>query len=76
MRRLERDDDEYPAQLRAVASAPEVLYVRGTLVSDDALAVAIVLVMVAYGVIRIRQARATPRNTAIEIGGEVAVGHG
>jgi len=41
-----------------------------------ALAVAIVLVMVAYGVIRIRQARATPRSTAIEIGGEVAVGHG
>ena len=41
-----------------------------------ALAVAIVLVMVAYGVIRIRQARATRRSTAIEIGGEVAVGHG
>jgi carbon starvation protein len=40
-----------------------------------ALAVAIVVVMVAYGVIRIRQARATPRNTAIEIGG-AAVGHG
>ena len=40
-----------------------------------ALAVAIVVVTVAYGIIRIRQARATPRNTAIEIG-EVAVGHG
>src|SRR5215813_7258918 len=41
-----------------------------------ALAVAIVVITVAYGIIRIRQARATPRNTAIEIGGEVAVGHG
>ena len=40
-----------------------------------ALAVAIVLVMVVFGVVRIRQARATPRNTAIEIGGAV-VGHG
>jgi carbon starvation protein CstA len=40
-----------------------------------ALAVAIVLVMVGYGVLRIRQARATPQNTAIEIGG-AAVGHG
>jgi carbon starvation protein len=40
-----------------------------------ALAVAIVVVMVAYGVLRIRQARATPQNTAIEIGG-AAVGHG
>jgi carbon starvation protein len=40
-----------------------------------ALAVGIVLVMIAYGVIRIRQARATPQNTAIEIGG-AAVGHG
>jgi carbon starvation protein len=40
-----------------------------------ALAVAIVLVMVVFGVVRIRQARATPQNTAIEIGG-AAVGHG
>ncbi len=40
-----------------------------------ALAVAIVIVVVAYGVIRVRQARATPRNTAIEIG-EAAVDHG
>ena len=40
-----------------------------------ALAVAIVLVMVGFGMVRIRQARATPRNTAIEIGG-AAVGHG
>jgi carbon starvation protein CstA len=40
-----------------------------------AVAVGIVLVMVAYGVLRIRQARATPQNTAIEIGG-AAVGHG
>jgi len=40
--RLEREDEEYPAQLRAVPSAPDVLYVRGTLEADDALAVAIV----------------------------------
>jgi hypothetical protein len=31
--------------------------------------------MVIFGVVSIRQARATPRNTAIEIG-EAAVGHG
>src|SRR5262249_19607167 len=42
VRLRERDDDEYPAQLRAVPSAPDVVYVRGTLVPDDALAVAIV----------------------------------
>ncbi|HEY1873120.1 MAG TPA: carbon starvation CstA family protein [Steroidobacteraceae bacterium] len=40
-----------------------------------AAAVAIVLIMVVFGVVRIRQARATPQNTAIEIGG-AAVGHG
>ena len=40
-----------------------------------ALAVTIVIVMVAYGIVRVRQARATPRSTAIEIG-EVAVDHG
>jgi carbon starvation protein len=40
-----------------------------------ALAVAIVVIMVVFGVVRIRQARATPSNTAIEIGG-AAVGHG
>ena len=40
-----------------------------------ALAVTIVVVVVAYGIVRVRQARATPRNTAIEIGG-AAVDHG
>ncbi len=40
-----------------------------------ALAVAIVIVVVAYGIMRVRQARATPRNTAIEIG-DAAVDHG
>ena len=30
-----------------------------------ALAVTIVIVMVAYGIVRVRQARATPRSTAI-----------
>jgi len=39
------------------------------------LAVAIVLTVMVYGVLRIRQARATPQNTAIEVGGAV-VGHG
>jgi carbon starvation protein len=40
-----------------------------------ALAVGIVLIMVVYGIARIRAARASPQNTAIEIGG-VAMGHG
>jgi carbon starvation protein len=40
-----------------------------------ALAVSIVLIMVVYGVLRIRTARATPQSTAIEIGA-AAVGHG
>jgi len=40
-----------------------------------ALAVGIVIVVVIYGIVRVSQARATPRNTAIEIG-DVAVGHG
>jgi DNA processing protein len=39
---ITRAGDEYPAQLAAVPSAPETLYVRGRLVTDDALAVAIV----------------------------------
>ena len=43
-----------------------------------ALAVAIVVTVVAYGIVRIRAARATPQNTAIEFGGPAgaAVGHG
>ena len=40
-----------------------------------ALAVAIVLIMVVYGVLRVRAARATPQSTAIEVGG-AAVGSG
>ena len=39
------------------------------------LAVAIVVTVAAYGVVRIRQARAKPQSTAIEVGGAV-VGHG
>jgi carbon starvation protein len=39
------------------------------------LAVAIVVTVVVYGVVRIRQARATPRSTAIEVG-EAVLGHG
>jgi DNA processing protein len=36
------NDEEYPDRLRSIASAPAILYVRGALVADDALAVAIV----------------------------------
>ena len=39
---ITRGCDEYPAQLAAVPSAPDTLYVRGQLVADDALAVAVV----------------------------------
>ena len=39
---ITRACDEYPAQLAAVPSAPETLYVRGRIVADDAFAVAIV----------------------------------
>jgi DNA processing protein len=42
MHRLERGDALYPAQLRELPDAPEVLYVRGRLERDDALAVAVV----------------------------------
>jgi DNA processing protein len=44
-------DDEYPERLRSIASAPAILYLRGTLAPDDALAVAIVGTrrMTAYG---------------------------
>jgi DNA processing protein len=42
MRRLEREDAEYPAPLREIPDAPEMLHVRGGLVRDDALAVALV----------------------------------
>ena len=40
-----------------------------------ALAVGIVLIMVVYGIVRVRAARASPQNTAIEVGG-AAMGHG
>ncbi len=36
------NDEEYPNQLRSIASAPAILYIRGTVTADDALAVAIV----------------------------------
>lgn len=38
----------------------------------DGLPVGILLIMVVYGVVRIRTARATPQRTAIEIGGVAA----
>jgi DNA processing protein len=42
MHRLERGDAHYPAQLSEIPDAPEILYVRGRLERDDALAVAVV----------------------------------
>jgi DNA processing protein len=42
MHRLERGGPVYPAQLREIPDAPEVLYVRGRLEREDALAVAVV----------------------------------
>lgn len=36
------DDVEYPERLRAIASAPALLYLRGEIVPDDAISVAIV----------------------------------
>ena len=41
-RRVERDDDEYPALLRGMRAAPECLHVWGRLLREDALAVAVV----------------------------------
>ena len=41
-RAIERGDAEYPALLLAVPTAPATLHVRGALVEDDALAIAIV----------------------------------
>ncbi|HEV8436769.1 MAG TPA: DNA-processing protein DprA [Methylomirabilota bacterium] len=63
MRRLARQDPEYPAQLRDVPDAPEYLHVRGVLVREDALAVAVV-----------GARRATPYGTAFaeDLGGELA----
>jgi DNA processing protein len=42
VRRIGRHDDEFPAQLRAIPDAPALLYVRGVLAREDALAVAVV----------------------------------
>jgi DNA processing protein len=42
MRRVHRHDDEFPAQLGVIPEPPEWLYVRGALVREDALAVAVV----------------------------------
>jgi DNA processing protein len=36
------EDEEYPEQLRNIASAPALLYLRGALTPDDALSIAIV----------------------------------
>src|SRR5215471_20286904 len=42
MRRVGREDEEYPAQLLHLPGMPPSFYVRGTLVRDDALSVAVV----------------------------------
>src|SRR5262245_53366419 len=42
MRRVGREDKEYPAQLRDLPGMPPSFYVRGRLVQDDALSVAVV----------------------------------
>jgi DNA processing protein len=42
MRRVGRDDEEYPAQLRDLPGMPPSFCVRGTLMRDDALSVAVV----------------------------------
>src|SRR5262245_33667199 len=42
VRRVGRDDAEYPVSLREISDAPDELYVCGALVREDALAVAIV----------------------------------
>ena len=42
MRCVGRNDEEYPAQLTELAGMPPSFYVRGTLVRDDALSVAVV----------------------------------
>jgi carbon starvation protein len=70
-----RETGEVLAPAKSLAEMSRVIfndYVDATLA---ALAVGIVLIMVVYGVVRIRTARATPQNTALEIGG-AAVGHG
>jgi DNA processing protein len=42
IRRISRSSGEYPVQLAAVPAAPDGLYVRGRIVAEDALAVAVV----------------------------------
>jgi len=42
MRRVGRDDEEYPAQLLQLPGMPPSFHVRGTLVRDDVLSVAVV----------------------------------
>ena len=41
-RAIARCDADYPAHLREIADAPEILHVHGSLRADDALAVAVV----------------------------------
>jgi carbon starvation protein len=72
------------AESRVLAPAKSLAEMRRIVVNDyidgtlAALAVAIVLIVVAYAVLQIRKARAAPQSTAIEIGAPAAVwvGHG
>ena len=71
-------DNQVLAPAKSLAEMARVIfndYLDATLA---ALAVIIVLIVVAYGLISIRKARATPQSTAIEIGGPAgaAVGGG
>jgi len=63
------------APAKSLAEMSRIIFNDYLDASLAALAVAIVVTMVVFGVIRIRQARGTPGNTAIEIG-EAAMGHG
>jgi carbon starvation protein len=66
---------EVLAPAKSLAEMTRVIFNDYLDATMAALAVSIVLIMVVYGVLRIRTARATPQSTAIEIGA-AAVGHG
>lgn len=57
------DDPAYPDQLREIAGAPPVLYVRGTLTADDARAI---------GVVGTRRATSYGREVTTRLAGELA----
>ena len=70
-------DNQVLAPAKSLPEMSRVLFNDYLDAALASLAVAIVLTVVAYGIVRIRTARTTPQNTAIEIGGPAgAVGHG